>query len=401
MKQAKLRYFENKEEFGPIYDWGLIRREFRKLKTPDGLWDPTEADFEHCAYIMALSTRTGGKTTQGVLFGMIMRKLYGIQIGLIRIHEEQIMPKAISQMLDTIRSFEGGRYVTFCTNGRWNDIKHSVRDRAFYYCNRDENGDIYETEEEPFLRMYYLMEYIMHKSSFSAPRMDLVIFDEFIELVYDEGWASMLFQWLSTIFRFRVSTHLMMFANTIRWNSPWFRELEIEKELRKMKVGEIKVLPAKKGSQIWVHLFDTPEKKKKLISSWMFGFANPKVAAIVGGENIWELPVVPHIQSSDEDVYLSQALKIDTGFCLYGVDFVRTPDRGLVANLHPVTRIREKDIVLTNGDIWDTQHRKGRGYGRLPELLQQLEKRGKLYYSDAEAAADYIQFTATADGKFY
>lgn len=400
MKQKKFRYFENDETFGPIYDWGLLRREFRKLKTPEGLWDPTEADWEHAAYIMALSTRSGGKTTQAVLFGMVFRAIYGIQIGLVRIHEEQIMPKAINQMLDTIRSFDGGRYVKQITEGRWNDVKHSTKDRAFYYCNRDENGDIYETEDEPFLKMFALTAYQEYKSGLNAPRMDLVIFDEFIELVNDDIQVSMLFQWLSTIFRFRVSTHLVMLANTIRVNSIWFRELEIAKELRVMKVGEQKILTAKKGTKIWVHLFDTPEKKKRLISSWMFGFANPKVAAIIGGENVWELPMVQHIQSSDDDVYLSKSLKIDTGFELLGVDFVRTPDRGIVVNIHPVTRFREGDIVLTNGDIWDTQHRKGRGYGRLPELLQELEKRGKIYYSDAETAADYVSFCATADGKF-
>ena len=132
MKTPKVKYIEGVEEYGIAYDWKEIRRAFKGLKTPSGIWDPTEVPWESIAYDIELSTRATGKTTQAILFGMTARKLYpGFQIGLLRCREDQIMPKNVSQMLDTIRTYEGGRYVHYLTAGRWNDIQHDRQNRAF------------------------------------------------------------------------------------------------------------------------------------------------------------------------------------------------------------------------------------------------------------------------------
>ena len=121
----KFKFIEGNEEYGIQYDWNAIRKVFRGLKTPSNLWDPTEVPWESIAYDVELSTRATGKTTQAILFGMCARKVYpGFQIGIMRCREEQIMPKNVSKMLDTIRSYDGGRYIRYLTDGHWNDIQH-------------------------------------------------------------------------------------------------------------------------------------------------------------------------------------------------------------------------------------------------------------------------------------
>lgn len=396
----KIKYFEGKEDHGIMYDWQFLRREFRKLKTPEGLWNPTEIPFESCAYTVALSTRSTGKTTQAILFGMLMRQHYGTQTALIRCREEQIMPMKVSQMLDTIRLYDNGRYVPQITNGRWNSIQHVRNDRSFIFCNRDENGEVFEKDQEPFLRLFHLRECDNIKSGSGNPKLDLIIFDEFVGELYVPEYYSWLMNIVSSFFRERLGTHLFLLGNTIRPNCPWFRELEIAKELKGMKVGEQKTVTASGGAGVFIHLFDKPGRAKSRVMSWLFGFKNPQLNAIRGGEEIWVYKPVPHIVTDVTDRVISQSMKIDTGLELLGVDFVLTEDRGIVANIHPVTKIRDRDIVLTNGDIWDKQHQKGRGYSPLSDTLELLERRGKVYFADNETGTEYASYMAEADGKF-
>ena len=397
---AKIRFIDGKEQYGIAYDWNAIRRRYKSLKVPAGYWDPCEVQWESVAYIIALSTRSTGKTTNALLFGMTIRAEYpGVQIGLVRTREEQIMPKMISQMLDTVRTFEGGRYIKQLTNGRWNDIQHDRQNRCFRYVNRDDSGEIYE-KDEPFLLLFALTASDDYKSVLVAPKLDLLIFDEFISEVYDPESFGRLMNLIRTIFRDRLSARVCMMANTIRPMSPWYRELEISKELRKLRLGDKERYVTEMGTPMWLHVFDTPSEHRKKLSTFFFGFKNPALAAIRGDGELWVWRDFQHIVSDETDRELDKRLKIDAGDELLGVDYVVTEDRGLVANVHPVTKVRDGDIVLTNGEIWDRQHRKGRGYGPICDLLEKLEKQGKLYFSDAESNSSYVDFMAAADGYF-
>lgn len=397
---SKLRYIENKEEYGIAYDWGAVRRAFRALKCPPNYSSPVDAPWESFAYDVEMSTRSTGKTTNAILWGMTMRKLYpGFQTGLIRLREDQIMPKNIRQMLDTIRTYDGGRYVRQCTDGRWNDIQHDAKTRSFRYVNRDETGEIYE-KDEPFLLLLTLSRSDDYKSALVAPKMDLLIFDEFIGELYDPDDMIRFMNLIRTIFRDRLSGRVCMMANTIRPGSPWFRELEIGKALRAMKTGESKLIKTELGTPIYLHLFDTPSKQRSRINAFFYGFKNPALAAIRGDGELWAYREFQRILNADTDEILDKRLRIDTGDELIGCDFVNTEDRGMICNIHPVTYIRDQDIVLTNGQIWDKQHRRGRGYGILPEWLEKLEERGKLYFSDAETMTSYLGYMAIADNHY-
>lgn len=394
----KIRYIDGKQEHGIAYDWSSICRGFRKLKTPAGLWDPTSVPWEKIAFDIELSSRSTGKTTQMILFGMEARHQYpGFQIGLIRCREEQIMPKNISQMLDVLRTYDGGRYVTAVTDGRWNDIQHDRQERAFRYVNRDDRGDIFEKDEQPFMKLLALPSSEDYKSSFVGPQMDLLIFDEFISEIYDPESFGRLHNIIKTIFRDRLSGRVAMMANTIRPASPWYRELEISKILRQMAIGESQLVTTDMGTPMWLHVFDTPSEHRRKVASWYFGFKSPALAAIRGDGELWVYRKFQHIVTSDDDIPISKAFKIDTGDDLLGIDIVQTPDRGVVANVHPATVIRDRDVVLTNGEIWDKQHQKGRGFGKLAELLETLEERGKVYFSDPETVTAYDAYMIAAD----
>lgn len=396
----KLRYIENKEEYGIAYDWGAIRRAFRALKCPPQYSSPIDTPWESCAYDVEMSSRSTGKTTMGILWGMTIRKLYpGFQTGLLRLREDQIMPKNIRQMLDTIRTYDGGRYVRQLTDGRWNDIQHDATKRAFRYVNRDENGEIYE-KDEPFLLLLAVNKSEDYKSALVAPMLDLILFDEFIAELYDPDDMIRFMNIIKTIFRDRMSGRVCMMANTIKPGSPWFRELEISKPLRAMKVGDSKIVKTEMGTPIYLHLFDNPTKQRTRINAFFFGFKNPALAAIRGDGELWAYRDFQRILSDESDEVITKRLKIDTGDELLGCDWVKTKDRGMVFNIHPVTYIRDEDIVLTNGQIWDKQHQRGRGHCFISEWLERSEERGLLYFSDAETATAYTNFMAIADNHY-
>lgn len=397
---SKLRYIENKEEYGIAYDWGAIRRAFRALKCPPQYSSPIDTPWETCAYDVEMSSRSTGKTTMAILWGMTIRKLYpGFQTGLLRLREDQIMPKNIRQMLDTIRTYDGGRYVRQLTDGRWNDIQHDATKRAFRYVNRDENGEIYE-KDEPFLLLLAVNKSEDYKSALVAPKLDLLIFDEFIAELYDPDDMIRFMNIIKTIFRDRMSGRVCMMANTIKPGSPWFRELEISKPLRAMKVGDSKIVKTEMGTPIYLHLFDNPTKQRTRINAFFFGFKNPALAAIRGDGELWAYRDFQRILSDGSDEVITKRLKIDTGDELLGCDWVKTKDRGMVFNVHPVTYIRDEDIVLTNGQIWDKQHQRGRGHCFISEWLERSEERGLLYFSDAETATAYTNFMAIADNHY-
>lgn len=396
----KLRYIENKEEYGIAYDWGAIRRAFRALRCPPQYSSPIDTPWETCAYDVEMSSRSTGKTTMAILWGMTIRKLYpGFQTGLLRLREDQIMPKNIRQMLDTIRTYDGGRYVRQLTDGRWNDIQHDATKRAFRYVNRDENGEIYE-KDEPFLLLLAVNKSEDYKSALVAPKLDLLIFDEFIAELYDPDDMIRFMNIIKTIFRDRMSGRVCMMANTIKPGSPWFRELEISKPLRAMKVGDGKIVKTEMGTPIYLHLFDNPTKQRTRINAFFFGFKNPALAAIRGDGELWAYRDFQRILSDESDEVITKRLKIDTGDELLGCDWVKTKDRGMVFNIHPVTYIRDEDIVLTNGQIWDKQHQRGRGHCFISEWLERSEERGLLYFSDAETATAYTNFMAIADNHY-
>ena len=380
-----ISFFDNKEEHGIRYDWGLIKREFRKLKTPPEVYDPTSVPIESVNYVIDLSTRSFGKTTQWILMGLLMHELYGTTPIIIRQTEEMTAPKHAASLMDVIRTYDGGRYIRQLTENRWNDV--TIKARKIYYCLRDDRGDIVEKCSDSVIYLLTLEENMDIKSVFNAPRGDLIIFDEFVSDMYRTNEFVTFCDELKTVIRSRISPRVVLLSNTINLTSPYFRELEISKEVRKLHTNESIVVTTELGTKIYVRISDTPATKHKgLLNSLFFGFKNPQLAAIRGGDTVWNFRQVPRILTSDEDVYLDRKLKIDTMDEILSVDFVSTPDRGLVANIHP-GEIHDDSIVLTMSDIWDRQHRKGLGFGQREKMLELLIDRGKVYYSDCETAA--------------
>ena len=139
MQAVKISYINDDKEQGILYDWDRIKKEYQKLKCPKRVYNPLKVDIPSFGYIIAMSERSEGKTTNPLLVGMIMHELYGTIIHYVRNRPDMITPKAMKDIFTTILDYH---YIEKITDGEWNNVFYYGK--RWYYCNTDETGRIIE-----------------------------------------------------------------------------------------------------------------------------------------------------------------------------------------------------------------------------------------------------------------
>lgn len=391
----KIKYVGDNPQRGIQYDWKAIRREYRKLKVPKEYFYPLSADFDKCGYHIALSDRARGKTTETLLLGMIMHKMYGTIIHYLRCSERAIRPYSMGQLFPTIESCG---YIERITDGQYNSVYYYGH--KWYYCLKDENGRRVETAPEHFMICMHLAESDNRKSSYNCPTGDLIIFDEFIELAGFGYNDYVLFNDLvSTIFRVRETCVIFMLSNTIDRNSQWFDELCMRDEINAIKQGETMYVETALGGVAYLEVMSPLQSETRLKAlSRYFGFPNPRLAAITG-RGAWATEQYQHIPEFEDpeaaEVLLRRIYLIQSGKLLR-LQLMRTP-LGVCVYVLPASRTYEDSIILTHGDITDGRYMFGFGQ-RLPvlDLIWRLYKANRFYYltnSEGALVRSYIKVT--------
>ena len=154
----KLEYIDNNIEMGVKYDYALIKKTIKKLGLyPKGnkkkgeetdVWNPLHVPFDKAKWFVFMSLRSKGKTTNFLILGLIMNKLYGTVTQYVTQTEPQLFPKNTKGLYNVIISND---YVRKITEGRWSSIV--LKARRWYYCNYDESGKISEMSKDYFCIM--------------------------------------------------------------------------------------------------------------------------------------------------------------------------------------------------------------------------------------------------------
>lgn len=391
----KLEYLNGDKEQGVDYDWKLIKKEYRKLKIPKKYYNPTKADFDRCGYVVAMSDRTHGKTTETMLFGMVMHKLYGTVIHYFRCQSDSIKPYALNQLFPVI--VQNG-YIEKLTDGKYNGVYYYGH--KWYYCVYDEDGRRVETAPTHFCICMHLGESDMRKSGYNCPMGDIIIFDEFIEISgYGFNDFLHLSDLISTVFRHRLKPVVFMLSNTIDLNSPWFDEFCIRDDVESLEHGEARYVESPLGSVLFIELLEVNSSEQ--VSAFVkrfFGFPNPKLSAITG-RGTWATEQYQHIRKRTERekdevrvlwnrLYLRQSGKLlklqlvedSTGMCVY---------------VFPATKTYDDSWILTHGEIRSDHELFGFGPKNTKlDIIWRLYKANRFYYStNAQGAlvAAYIR----------
>lgn len=394
------KWYDNKEEHGMIIDWKKVFSRYNKVmrgaKVTEPLYNPTTCPIMDAKWFMFLSERASGKTTNWLILGMIMYCMYGTKIQYIRTSEDEIKPSIANDLFRVILSYNNGYYVRAITGGKYTSIY--IHWKKAYFCNIDDGtGKPCDIDPDPFLQMLSVDRCMDFKSSYNAPTGDLILWDECINPQSFRVDAFCLFcDLMSTIIRKRKTPIIVLLANTISITDPIFKELEISKEVRKLKVGQNKLITTEKGTNVYVELIgNKPSAIKSEVNRLFYGFANPRLAAITGGEQTWSFDVVPHISNSEDDKIIDRTMRLDCGETLLQLDLTETEDRGLIVNVHETTSIYPDSIVLTNGEIKNRQQLWGLGEGKYCKLIWNLYAKNKWYFTDNETGALVANYVKT------
>lgn len=390
-----IQYFDDNPNHGIIYDWKHIRKEYKKLKCPKGVYDPFSVDFQKAAYGVVMSDRSQGKTTNPLLVGLIMNRDYGTVVHVIRQNKSICEPKSIMDMCKTILEFD---YISKIYGGKWNSIRY--RGKRWRLTLVDDEGHVLE-ESAPVIVCFGLDESQDLKSAYNAPRGDLVIFDEFINDSYGFNDFVRFMDILKTIFRDRRG-YVYLLSNTIDLNSQWFDEFCIRDDLEGMQAGEMKYVKTILGTVLHIHILPPVRTKQRLfINQWLFGFPNKKLSSITGSET-WATDNYQHIPSDREaehTVIFGRLFLLQSGKYVK-LKLVYNSAVGYCVYVHPATKIYDDSVILTHGDILDRRYQFGFGSkkSKLLDLIWRLYEGNRFYYarnSEGALVKSYIHLTKT------
>lgn len=159
----------------------------------------------------------------------------------------------VRQMEEDIKGFRATALFAAINNGMveelTNDEYNAVKcfRRSYYLGRLNDDGEMVY-EQEPFAQLVSLSQ-ADHNKSISFPNVGTIMFDEFMrqggQMLRDElkKYDSI----ISTIVREKDMATIFLIANTVSWNSPYFRKYKI-KNVRRMKQGDIAVVELPSGN---------------------------------------------------------------------------------------------------------------------------------------------------------
>lgn len=286
----KIKYINNDPNNGIKYNWKKIIAEYKKLGIPPE-YDYTEIvpfDNENLKWYNLNSERSVGKTTNLLLIGMVMNRMYGTQIQLVRHH----IAKAsyYKELFNTIVNYKMGSYIRQLTNDKYNSVKYYQK--RFYYVDIQDGKEVAKAEA-PFCVSLAAEDCYALCSTYEAPRGDLIILDECFN---DKNRPEEFVRFVhlhKTIVRERISDKIFILGNVLDVNNIWYRQMTIQNEVRKLKSGESKIVYTSQGMPIYIHFLENraPERRRKF-NKLHYGWDNPELNAIVGNGE-WNVKMYP------------------------------------------------------------------------------------------------------------
>lgn len=371
-----IKYIDNEIQNGIEVDWKLARKEYKKLNCPKDRFNPTFCPLESVKYLHILSDRSRGKTTNVVLLGLILNKLYGITVVYVRTISEMLRPKDSGTLCDVIINYG---YVEKLTDGQYNTMLY--KGGKWCYALVDEEMNI-QKRSDTVIQCVSVDRATIYKSSLNLPFGDFIIFDEYLEPVYRKD---LFVQWcdlLKTVIRDRKSGIVFMLANSIDIESPMFAEYEIYEEVHKMKMGEGKKITSKGGTKQYVELLKKDvSQKRQDINRLYFGFRNPRLSAITGTG--WLTDNYPHLPTDIKgSTQIIKNLYIEYMDNYVKMDVYVSESMGEYVYFHKVTKIYDDSIIFTTEPIVDNQHIYKTGDNKLYNYVWGLKDKGKFFYQN-------------------
>lgn len=372
-----LEYINGNKLDGINYDFNFLRNEYKKLKCPKDVYNPCHIPFENCKWNIVLSERARGKTTNLLLFGMLIWWHYGTGICYVRSSEQMIMPKASKDLFSNIISWG---YVQKISKNKYNTIVY--KSRRWYFAHVNEEGEIDLQSPDAFCIMLSIDKNEQYKSVLET-KSDFIIFDEFIERYYYPNQFILFCDLCKTILRERKSGLLLLSANTLDINTPWFNELEIREEVEKLGQGENDIITTPKGTKVFVEILGKKEpkanRKQQIFNSLYYGFSNPKLASITGSDT-WAMYNYPHTPTDFKILQKNHYLLYNDK--LINLEICESEEGTVFVNCHLATKTYDDSVIYSLDFSTDLNHRYRFGVTMVDKFIWKKYEQNLFTYSD-------------------
>ena len=280
-----------------------IKNEIKKLHIPRDYWGIDLDTFFDYQWNLYISIReTAGKTTQSLLFGMILNKLYPHKycIEYLRNDSAQITRKNIETLFDTAKSLG---YIEKIYEGKYNDVLYKANTKKFYLTKTDEEGSVIDIMEEPICILHSLEEALSMKSSYNNPRGNYIVLDEFPDTSRSTyGIFPQLLHVVSTIGRplsegRREWLHILLMGNNTDEYCFYFDDFQIAEEIPYLKFGGSITFKTEYNTTGICKLLELGEAQKERLKRHdipFLGFPGKKAAPFTG-ESEWGGEQYKHI----------------------------------------------------------------------------------------------------------
>lgn len=359
-------------------------RLYKKLKCPASVLDvPGELLPHEQAWNVILGIRGTGKTTNLLLWGLCLNAVSGTVIQYIRQREVEIMPRNIGGLFDVVKKCG---YISIITGGKWTSIFY--KSRRWYYCNRNEDGDITEKSEVSVCNCLAIELSEEYKSSYNAPDGDFIIVDEFLK---ERGYLSeefiLLSHLLSTIIRNRDTAHIYLSGNLIDRYSVYFDELQLNDVIVDMTWGDHRQLQCGE-TKLHIYCQERPsDKQREKVNNKYFSWKSQKLTAITGSRGMWAMKLYPKPPKGKYRI-LSKAYIYKNG--KYLARELRQSDDMMYVFFYIDDSYNADIHVLYTCDSqtgYNTRIRYGLGYSKTDNMIKHLIDAERSYFADNSAGA--------------
>lgn len=366
-----------------------INKVYKKLGVPDEYFNPVEMPLqESIGHYVLLSERSTGKTTNILLWSLCANKVDGLTPVYIRYSHDSIAPKNLNKLVNVI--IQCG-YVEKLTDGAYNTMIYRAGEWRYA---KERDGEIVSKSG---VIMYALSmdRADLYKSTFNAPKGDIIIYDEFIRDYYSANEFIRFLDLVKTVQRDREGVKVFWLANTINTENEYLYELEIHDGILTMQPGESDVFRTSLGMPIYCNIISNKKlsKHKKLVNRLLYGFNKPELNSITGGG--WSHSIYPHIETVDEKSVVSNRHYIQYMDRLLHIKVVRY-NRMTIAEITRATRTYPDSIIYTDTFPADYRYRHGRGYTQGDRLIWDLIDRRMVRFQNNQIAALFYNFEKNA-----
>ena len=399
----KYKYIRNNPLYGLEYDYEFINKQFRKMlkdcKAPSGLYDPTSIPWNDSKWFTLMSERSASKTTQIILYLLVIFKYYGSRFAIARTFKTQITKSMYSELFNIIKSRKY-KYIEWLTDNKCNDIQVDRESKKCTFCHvDDETLAIDYLQDKSFCYLVSVAQADRYTSNFNTEDLDFLFFDEYTR-DYFTGEFIDFNNMIATFRRARESFKIVLATNTIDPYHPFMKELSISSTIARFKKGSKAIITAPLGAKVYAEMLDvemhnTTEFKASNLE--YYGFANEGLRAIYGGE--WEISLFRHLPRLD---YKLDFKNINIHFRYMG-QFLKAQtfrDKKQVGVFISPTSYQYNDNIpiITDEPSYNIERREYTAIDICNKIID-IDNKGLLYFADNETALQFYSLLEAVTGR--